>query len=95
MATRVGQRVFERRKQKTESTWLSFSFSRRDKEQKRWGRGRGSGRGKTAGRGHKGAKARQGIEGYGKGFEGGQFLFTGDFLNLDLQTKNLKRSPLM
>ncbi len=41
------------------------------KERKRVGRGSGSGSGKTAGRGHKGQKARSG--GYHKvGFEGGQ-----------------------
>ena len=37
---------------------------------KRVGRGIGSGKGKTAGRGHKGAKARSGVS--IKGFEGGQ-----------------------
>ncbi len=41
------------------------------RDAKRVGRGRGSGSGKTAGRGHKGQKARSG--GYHKvGFEGGQ-----------------------
>lgn len=41
------------------------------RDAKRIGRGRGSGSGKTAGRGHKGQKARSG--GYHKvGFEGGQ-----------------------
>jgi len=41
------------------------------KDRKRVGRGIGSGNGKTAGRGHKGQKARSG--GYSKiGFEGGQ-----------------------
>ena len=41
------------------------------RDAKRIGRGRGSGTGKTAGRGHKGQKARSG--GYHKvGFEGGQ-----------------------
>ena len=41
------------------------------RDRKRVGRGRGSGTGKTAGRGHKGQKARSG--GYHKvGFEGGQ-----------------------
>ena len=41
------------------------------RDSKRVGRGRGSGTGKTAGRGHKGQKARSG--GYHKvGFEGGQ-----------------------
>ena len=39
---------------------------------KRKGRGIGSGHGKTAGRGHKGAKARSGGGGYTLGFEGGQ-----------------------
>ena len=41
------------------------------KKAKRVGRGEGSGWGKTAGRGHKGQKARSG-GGVGPGFEGGQ-----------------------
>lgn len=41
------------------------------KKPKRVGRGPGSGHGKTAGRGHKGQKARAGV-GFGPGFEGGQ-----------------------
>lgn len=41
------------------------------KEQKRIGRGHGSGQGKTAGKGHKGQKARAG-RGMRPGFEGGQ-----------------------
>ncbi len=41
------------------------------KARKRVGRGPGSGHGKTAGRGHKGQKARSG-GGPGRGFEGGQ-----------------------
>ena len=41
------------------------------KEKKRVGRGPGSGNGKTAGRGHKGAKARTGTS-IPAGFEGGQ-----------------------
>ncbi|MHB8764484.1 MAG: 50S ribosomal protein L15 [Deferrisomatales bacterium] len=41
------------------------------KEKKRVGRGPGSGLGKTAGRGHKGARARSGSGGK-RGFEGGQ-----------------------
>ncbi|MDR1044931.1 MAG: 50S ribosomal protein L15 [Candidatus Adiutrix sp.] len=41
------------------------------KKPKRVGRGEGSGWGKTAGRGHKGQKARSG-GGVGPGFEGGQ-----------------------
>ncbi len=41
------------------------------KERRRVGRGIGSGRGKTAGRGHKGQKARSG-GGVRPGFEGGQ-----------------------
>ncbi len=40
------------------------------KDRKRVGRGIGSGKGKTAGRGHKGQKARTGVT--LKGFEGGQ-----------------------
>ena len=40
------------------------------RQSKRLGRGIGSGKGKTAGRGHKGAKARSGVS--IKGFEGGQ-----------------------
>ncbi len=41
------------------------------KEAKRVGRGHGSGNGKTAGKGHKGQKARAG-KGFRAGFEGGQ-----------------------
>ena len=41
------------------------------KEVKRIGRGHGSGQGKTAGKGHKGQKARAG-HGMRPGFEGGQ-----------------------
>ena len=41
------------------------------KEAKRIGRGHGSGNGKTAGKGHKGQKARAG-RGMRAGFEGGQ-----------------------
>ena len=41
------------------------------KERKRIGRGAGSGQGKTAGKGHKGQKARVG-RGMRRGFEGGQ-----------------------
>ena len=41
------------------------------KERKRIGRGAGSGQGKTAGKGHKGQKARAG-RGMRQGFEGGQ-----------------------
>ena len=41
------------------------------KESKRIGRGHGSGNGKTAGKGHKGQKARAG-RGMNPGFEGGQ-----------------------
>lgn len=40
-------------------------------EEKRIGRGHGSGNGKTAGKGHKGQKARAG-HGFRPGFEGGQ-----------------------
>lgn len=42
-----------------------------NKEAKRKGRGHGSGNGKTAGKGHKGQKARAG-RGFRAGFEGGQ-----------------------
>jgi len=48
---------------------------RQNRDRKRVGRGPGSGTGKTAGRGHKGAKARTGSKGPGGGkpfFEGGQ-----------------------
>lgn len=41
------------------------------RESKRIGRGHGSGQGKTAGKGHKGQKARAG-HGFRPGFEGGQ-----------------------
>ena len=44
-----------------------------NKQKKRLGRGIGSGKGKTAGRGHKGQKARSGVA--LKGFEGGQMPF--------------------
>ena len=43
------------------------------KTKRRVGRGIGSGKGKTAGRGHKGQKARSGVS--IKGFEGGQMPF--------------------
>jgi len=46
----------------------------RKQKHKRVGRGEGSGHGKTSGRGHKGAKARQGGT-KGPGFEGGQLPF--------------------
>jgi large subunit ribosomal protein L15 len=42
-----------------------------ERKKKRVGRGPGSGKGKTAGRGHKGQKARSGKKFY-VGFEGGQ-----------------------
>ena len=44
----------------------------------RRGRGHGSGNGKTAGKGHKGQKARSGAPRIG--FEGGQMPYTEDFL---------------
>lgn len=49
------------------------------RERKRLGRGPGSGKGKTAGKGHKGSKARAGHGGPGggkPGFEGGQMPLT-------------------
>lgn len=49
------------------------------RDRKRVGRGPGSGKGKTAGRGHKGSKARAGHHGPGGGkphFEGGQMPLT-------------------
>ncbi len=49
------------------------------RDRKRLGRGPGSGRGKTAGKGHKGSKARAGHGGPGggkPGFEGGQMPLT-------------------
>lgn len=46
-----------------------------NKERKRIGRGHGSGQGKTAGKGHKGQKARSG-GGVRPGFEGGQMPLT-------------------
>lgn len=42
------------------------------RKKKRVGRGESSGLGKTAGKGHKGQKARQGTGKPGRGFEGGQ-----------------------
>ena len=48
---------------------------------KRKGRGIGSGLGKTAGKGHKGQKARSG-GGKGPAFEGGNKTFNGSFPNL-------------
>lgn len=72
------------------------------KERKRIGRGYGSGTGKTAGKGHKGQKARAG-RGQRPGFEGGQmplqrrlpkhgfknapFKVTYDVINLDVLTQ--------
>ncbi len=53
----------------------------------RRGRGHGSGNGKTAGKGHKGQKARSGAP--RPGFEGGQ---TAVFQREDLQTAILKKS---
>lgn len=49
----------------------------------RRGRGHGSGNGKTAGKGHKGQKARSGAT--RPGFEGGQMLYTDVFLREALQ----------
>jgi large subunit ribosomal protein L15 len=52
-----------------------------NKASKRVGRGAGSGNGKTAGKGHKGQKARSGGS-IRPGFEGGQMPYSNDFLNL-------------
>ncbi len=51
----------------------------------RRGRGHGSGNGKTAGKGHKGQKARSGAP--RPGFEGGQMPYTEDFRREALQTE--------
>lgn len=50
----------------------------------RRGRGHASGNGKTAGKGHKGQKARSGAT--RPGFEGGQCLYTDVYLREDSQT---------
>ena len=55
----------------------------------RRGRGHGSGNGKTAGKGHKGQKARSGAP--RPGFEGGQLHFICVFQREDLQTSTLLR----
>ena len=56
------------------STLQAAEGSRKDKFRK--GRGHGSGNGKTAGKGHKGQKARSGAP--RPGFEGGQILGKGE-----------------
>lgn len=56
----------------------------------RRGRGHASGNGKTAGKGHKGQKARSGAP--RPGFEGGQSLYTDVFLREALQTETLRIS---
>ena len=58
---------------------------------KRVGRGHGSGNGKTAGKGHKGQKARSGAP--RPGFEGGQMpLYIEEFLREVSQTEILLKS---
>ena len=56
----------------------------------RRGRGHGSGNGKTAGKGHKGQKARSGAP--RPGFEGGQMPLYRRYLREDLQTEILRLS---
>ena len=58
----------------------------------RRGRGHGSGNGKTAGKGHKGQKARSGAP--RPGFEGGQMLYTDVFLREVSQTETRRKSLL-
>ena len=53
----------------------------------RRGRGHGSGNGKTAGKGHKGQKARSGAP--RPGFEGGRCLYTDVFLREVSQTETV------
>jgi ribosomal protein L15 len=67
------------------------------KARKRLGRGIGSGKGKTAGKGHKGQKARSGVA--IKGFEGGQMpiyrrLPKRGFNNLPLELRRGQSRPL-
>ena len=56
----------------------------------RRGRGHGSGNGKTAGKGHKGQKARSGAPRIG--FEGGQMPLTGEFRKEASRTEILRKS---
>ena len=56
----------------------------------RRGRGHASGNGKTAGKGHKGQKARSGAP--RPGFEGGQMPYTDVFLREASQTETLRIS---
>ena len=56
----------------------------------RRGRGHGSGNGKTAGKGHKGQKARSGAT--RPGFEGGQMLYTEEYQREDSNAETLKKS---
>lgn len=58
----------------------------------RRGRGHGSGNGKTAGKGHKGQKARSGAP--RPGFEGGQMPYTDVFLREVSLTETLRKSLL-
>ena len=56
----------------------------------RRGRGHGSGNGKTAGKGHKGQKARSGAP--RPGFEGGQMPYTDVFRREVSKTETLRKS---
>ena len=56
----------------------------------RRGRGHGSGNGKTAGKGHKGQKARSGAPRIG--FEGGRCLYIEDFLREVSLTETQRKS---
>ena len=56
----------------------------------RRGRGHGSGNGKTAGKGHKGQKARSGAPRLG--FEGGQMPYTEEFLREVSRTETVWKS---
>ena len=56
----------------------------------RRGRGHGSGNGKTAGKGHKGQKARSGAPRLG--FEGGQMHYTEEFLREVSRTETVWKS---
>ena len=68
-----------------EGSVLSDNFRR--------GRGHGSGNGKTAGKGHKGQKARSGAP--RPGFEGGQMPLYKEFLREDSLTETVRNSLLL
>ena len=63
------------------------------KKKKRLGRGREEGT-ERLGRGHKGAKARQGNDGFHKGFEGGQFPLYRRLPKFGFTNKKFKKKPI-